>query len=285
MALDDAAVVIPGTGHVWVAPAGTAKPSDLSNPGSPWAELGHTSIDDGMTITRDGGDSEVLGTWQNPSLRERRDPVVFALTLHLLQIDNNTLDLYFGGGDTSVEGVFGVNLISQPAERAMFIKIVDGSNEFPFYIPKTSIASDDDVEADVEAFLAWPIRATILGVTGSNLMEFYGDQLGLHTNEVQQIAITGVPTGGNFTLTFDGETTADIVYNAAASVVATALKALSNVGPNDVTCTGGALPGTPVVVTFVGNLAEQDVPLMTATPALTGGTAPAIAITTVTPGT
>lgn len=285
MALDDSAVVIPGTGHVWIAPAGTAKPADLSNPGSPWAELGHTSIDDGMTITRDGGDSEVLGTWQNPSLRERRDPVVFALTLHLLQIDNNTLDLYFGGGDVSVEGVFGVNLISQPAERAMFIKIVDGSNEFPFYIPKTSIASDDDVEADVEAFLAWPIRATILGVTGSNLMEFYGDQLGLHTNEVQSIAITGAPTGGTFVLHLDGEDTTAIPYNATAADVATALKALSNVGPNDVTSSGGALPSAPVVITFVGNLAGTDVPQMTATGSFTGGTTPAIAVTTTTPGT
>jgi hypothetical protein len=284
MALDDSAVVIPGTGHVYVAPAGTPKPSNLITPEPPWQEMGHTSIDDGLTITRDGGDSEVLGTWQNPSLRERRDPVVFAVTLHLLQIDNNTLSLYFGGGDASEAGVFGVNLISQPQERAMFVRIVDGDNEFPFYIPKASIASDDDVEADVEEFLAWPIRATVLGVSGSNLMEFYGEQLGPQANEVQRIAITGAPTGGGFTLTYDGETTATIAYNAAASAVQSALEALSNIVPGDVSCSGGALPSSPVDVTFGGHLGDQDVEQMTASASLTGGTSPAVTVTTTTPG-
>jgi hypothetical protein len=178
MALDDDAVVIPGQGHVYFAPSGTAKPASLTAPASPWAEIGHTSIDDGLTITHDGGDSTVLGTWQNPNLRERRDPVVFALTIHLLQISNETLALYFGGGDDTDAGVFGVNLVPVPQERALFIRIVDGANEAPLYVPKVSVASDDDVEVDVENFLAFPVRATILGVSGSNLMEFYGADLG-----------------------------------------------------------------------------------------------------------
>jgi hypothetical protein len=103
-------------------------------------------------------------------------------------------------------------------------------------------------------------------------------------DEKQTITVTGTPTGGTFTLTFDGATTANIAYNASAAAVAAALALLPNVGAGNVAGTGGALPGTPVVITFQGALANRDVPQMTAAHAFTGGTNPAIAVTTTTPG-
>jgi hypothetical protein len=104
-------------------------------------------------------------------------------------------------------------------------------------------------------------------------------------DEVQQVAITGSPTGGTFTLTFSGQTTSAIAYNAAAADVQSALEALSNITPGDVTCTGGPLPGTPVSVSFAGGTYDgTDVPQMTATGSFTGGTSPAVTVTTTTPG-
>lgn len=106
------------------------------------------------------------------------------------------------------------------------------------------------------------------------------------TNEVQTITITGTPTGGTFTLTFDGQTTAGIAFNAAASAVQSALEALSNIAIGDVVCAGGPFPGTPVTVTFQGSDAGTDIPQMTANSAgLTGGTTPTATVTTTTPGT
>lgn len=285
MALNDSAVIIPGTGHVYFAPAGTPQPASLTAPAYPWVDIGHTSSDNNFKITKDGGDSNILGTWQNPALRERRDPVVYALTFHLLQVTNDTLALYFGGGDASVSGVFGVSLVPVPQVRAVFVRIVDGNVEVPLYVPKASIASDDDVEADIEKFLEFPVRATILGVTGQNLMDWLGAGLGLHSSEAQTVTITGTPTGGTFTLSFAGSTTSTIAYNAAASVVRAALEALDTVGAGNVAVTGGPGPGTPWVATFQGALAGIDVPVMTGSAVgLTGGTTPAIAITTTTPG-
>lgn len=104
------------------------------------------------------------------------------------------------------------------------------------------------------------------------------------TNEIQSVAITGVPTGGTFTLTLNGQTTAPIAYNATATTVSAALIALSNVTPTDVTTAGGPLPTTAVTVTFAGAYSFSDVPAMTATSSLTGGTTPAVVITTTTPG-
>ncbi|MGW5689794.1 phage tail tube protein [Streptomyces asiaticus] len=105
------------------------------------------------------------------------------------------------------------------------------------------------------------------------------------TNEVQTVTITGTPTGGTYTLTFSGQTTGNIVYNATASAVQSALEALSNVNPGDVTCAGGPHPGTPITVTFGGQYAGADVTQMTAdSTSLTGGTTPTVTVSTTTPG-
>lgn len=105
------------------------------------------------------------------------------------------------------------------------------------------------------------------------------------TNEVQTLSISGTPTGGTFTLTFDGFTTAAIARNAAAAAVQSALLALPNLDSGDVVASGGALPGTPVVLTFGGNYARMPVNLITANGALlTGGTSPTAAVAETTPG-
>lgn len=103
-------------------------------------------------------------------------------------------------------------------------------------------------------------------------------------NEVQTVTITGTPTGGTFTLTFFGQTTSAIAYNAAASAVQTALLALDWLDTGDVVVTGGPGPGTPYVLTFGGALANRDVPAVTATGSFTGGTNPAIAVAETTKG-
>lgn len=119
-----------------------------------------------------------------------------------------------------------------------------------------------------------------------NILQFLiGGAVILTPSEVQQVAITGTPTGGTFTLTYGGQTTAGIAYNATASAVQAALIALSSIGAGNVTCTGGPLPGTPILVTFTGTFAGTDVTLMTSSGAsLTGGSTPAVAVTTTTPG-
>lgn len=103
-------------------------------------------------------------------------------------------------------------------------------------------------------------------------------------SEGQTVTITGTPTGGSFTLTYAGQTTAAIPYNASATEVADALRALSNLSSGDIAVTGGPGPGTPYIVTFQGSLANTNVAQMTATGSFTGGSAPAVAVTTSTAG-
>lgn len=102
------------------------------------------------------------------------------------------------------------------------------------------------------------------------------------TNEVQTVTITGSPTGGTFTLTWNSQTTAAIAYNATAATVRTALEGLSNIDPGDVTVTGSA--GGPYTVTFGGQYLGDNTAQMTATASLTGGSTPGVTIATTTAG-
>lgn len=103
------------------------------------------------------------------------------------------------------------------------------------------------------------------------------------TNETQRATVTGGPTGGTFTLTWSGQTTAAIPYNANAATVQGALNDLSNIRTGDVIVTGAN--GGPYDVQFTNTLKGQDVAAMTASGAsLTGGTTPGVTITTVQSG-
>jgi hypothetical protein len=101
-------------------------------------------------------------------------------------------------------------------------------------------------------------------------------------SEVQTVTITGTPTGGTFTLTYNGATTTALAYNASTSAVQTALNALATIGASGVTVTGSA--GTSYTVTFNATISATNPSLLAADPGgLTGGT-PAMAVTRTTAG-
>ncbi|MEU9703117.1 hypothetical protein [Streptomyces sp. NPDC047981] len=102
------------------------------------------------------------------------------------------------------------------------------------------------------------------------------------TNEVQTLTVTGAPTGGTFTITWNGQTTAALAYNATAAQVQAALEALSNIAPGDVVVTGAA--GGPWTLTWGGAQLGENVAAPTTTESFTGGTSPDITIATTTGG-
>jgi len=101
-------------------------------------------------------------------------------------------------------------------------------------------------------------------------------------NDVQTVTISGTPTGGTFTLSFGGQTTSALAYNASSSAVQTAFLALSSVGTGNAKVTGSA--GGPYTVTFSGTLGNASRAVITAASSLTGGTSPAVAVAHTTTG-
>jgi hypothetical protein len=286
MARDKNVTFVPGKGEYWLALSGTAYPADPDDPGaSGFVEIGHTSRESPMQVSRNGGEATTKGSWQDANMRSDVSPPTYAIAFNLLQYDTASQKLYYGANAAVVSGRVQVPKIPVPTEKALFIRIVDGARAQYRHYKRVSIVGADSEEFDIEQLASLPIAATILGDEADDYLGEISVPAPMGANEVQQVAITGTPTGGNFTLTFDGQTTANIAYNAAAAAVQTALAALSNIGSGNVACTGGALPGTPVAVEFTGDLAGVNVSQMTASSAgLTGGTTPTVAVTTTTQG-
>ena len=114
---------------------------------------------------------------------------------------------------------------------------------------------------------------------GSGLSAQIGMAEEVFTNEQQ--TLTNAASSGNWTITFDGATTAQIASTtASAANVQTALNALGNIGANGVSCSGGPLGTAPITVTFSGSLVgKRNVPQMTVS------TSPNPVVATTVPGT
>jgi hypothetical protein len=100
------------------------------------------------------------------------------------------------------------------------------------------------------------------------------------TSEIQTVVVDA--TGGTFTLTFQGQTTAAIAANATGAAVQAALVALSNIATADVDVVrSGAVNSYTYTVTFQGALAYTSVTQMTsAAGSLTGGAGTVVHATT-----
>lgn len=171
---------------------------------------------------------------------------------------------------TDLEGwdIYGVNEASLDPDTDQYINEGD---DVQLSVWNWLNGADVSVQA---GYVSFPLIANL---TGEDVTESGG------TAEVQTITITGSPTGGTYPLTYAGQTTAGIPFNATAAQVKTALAALSNLDADDIVTAGGPHPATPVTVTF--DVSAGDVALMTASGAsLTGGSTPAVAVTTSTPG-
>lgn len=153
----------------------------------------------------------------------------------------------------------------------IFLEIVRGLNEGP------SVRGSDTVVPGLAGRIARNRVADRWDIELRGLVAGTG-------NEVQSVTITGAPTGGTFTLTYSGQTTAGIAWDATAAVTQAALEALSNIAPGDVVVRGGPFPASAVTVDFTGTLAATNVAQMTGSAAsLTGGT-PVLTIATVSAG-
>ncbi len=104
-------------------------------------------------------------------------------------------------------------------------------------------------------------------LTGSNVVDIETITPGTAVpNEIQFLQVNEqiAPISGTYTLTFDGETTSGIAYNASAAAVQTALEGLATIGSGNVEVSGGegvtdGVTSWFYLIEFVGALAGSNV--------------------------
>ena len=106
-----------------------------------------------------------------------------------------------------------------------------------------------------------------------------------NADERQRITVNA--TAGTFTLSFDGQTTSPIAFDASATAVQAELEGLSNLAPGDVIVSGG--PGgaggtNPYIAQFAGTRADTDLIQMTASGASLSGDGSSASVATLVDG-
>lgn len=174
MTLNDNAVFKLSTGHFYLAPVGTAEPTDLSNLDASWVEIGHTSLDNVLSQSSDGGDTTTLGTLQASSLRTSTTPIVVSWAFNLQQFDVDSLKLYFGSNstpntpDTDEQAWLRIASDPQPTTKAFLIVLFDGETKMGIHCQKAEIARGDDMDfSDTSSLSSLPLKVTPLDNAGA----------------------------------------------------------------------------------------------------------------------
>lgn len=193
MALNDAAVITPAVGHIYVAPDLTVNPTpaeiDTFDPDagfSGWNDVGHTSRDELPEFGFEGGDTEVRGTWQVENLKTVvTESPVDSVVFRLHQFDEEGLNLYYGITNAStVAGEFVVqNTPTSATRRALLIVIQDGETSIAFYCPRAEIRREEAIGMEVDGFMTLPLRATFLKASGEPLYKWIGLDTGVNESE------------------------------------------------------------------------------------------------------
>lgn len=125
------AIRVGANGTVYVAPSGTAGPTDITSAWTGFTDIGYA--DEGGVVINRSMDTEVIRAWQSVSvLRYLITGVTLTAAFTLLQWDKDTLPFYMGGGSitTQAAGRYKYSISSAPTidERVLGVEWTDGAS-------------------------------------------------------------------------------------------------------------------------------------------------------------
>lgn len=169
MGFNPAATIIPGKGTVLVADPDSEVPGDymtldpMALPAeSPWQALGHTSRENTVAMSKEGGEASQSGSWWEEALDSSYEATTWGLTVNSLQVDALTLGLAFGGGQ--LDATVGSYMVRDvvPQRKALYILMVGGNTRMGIYVPNTTVSVGDAPEIAIDSFFEISLSAAIL---------------------------------------------------------------------------------------------------------------------------
>jgi hypothetical protein len=264
VSVDSTTLVIPGHGTVFIAPVNTAPPTNpltafniQSDGPTVWKNLGHTSKDNTISFTKDGGEKELLDTFLADSVRSSTSATKWGLDIKALQFDKTNLDLAFNGQINPATGGYSV-AAPAPVPTALFLFLQDTTGALGFWIPNTEISLGDAPSIDPTKFLEMPLTATILTASNAvipavngrgSVFEIYKSGLTNSAPTITSVAPAAAVAGSQITITGIGFTGASGA--AAVKIGAANASAYTVVSDSTIVATmpAGTAGSAPIVVT------------------------------------
>lgn len=157
-------VVVAGTGAVYVAPEGTALPTTLTDPLSPWLDIGYIS-EDGVTFTFAREQEDVMAWQVSTPVRVLVTNEPITIEYELEQFDRDTVLLAFRGGDfagTAAPYTYTPPDAGSSDVRALTIDAVDGDYTFRFTFPRVQISDDVTTQLVRSDIMRLPLTFSVL---------------------------------------------------------------------------------------------------------------------------
>lgn len=201
------ATLVVDKGNYFLAPVGTTPPADLLHPTAPWENMGHTSLEDILSLTSEGGEATVLGTLQAPQLRVAYSARSETMRVVLQQFDASALRLFFGSNmaaTTDDARFHGVPSTPQPTKAAFLAIYIDGANTFALWAPSVEVLRGDDFSiSDRESLAGLPLDIKPMFYTPSGSQTAYNWTWSLTPLQAAPNA-TGATAGNPGTFTPNG---------------------------------------------------------------------------------
>lgn len=153
---------------VWIAPVGTAYPTDATTAfAAGWSTLGYVS-EDGVTLSR-STDSEDLYAWQSKApLRTVMTSVSLTLQFTLLEISARNLALYFGEATPADADAYEIEVRSDTPvqEWAIAIATADGDSVQRIIFPRATLSENGDIELKAAELSGLEVTLSALDTDG-----------------------------------------------------------------------------------------------------------------------
>jgi len=172
MALDGTEVRVAGTGNVYLAPAGTALPTDVGTAlTADWVDAGYIT-EDGVTFTL-GRETEDLNAWQGSKIRVLTTGEPKTIEFSLMQSNKENLPFILGGG--AITGTAGEYKYTPPAagvntERAMVVEFTDGAVSYRYCFPRVQLEGDVSFSLTRTGALEYPSTWGVLDASPAYLI-------------------------------------------------------------------------------------------------------------------
>lgn len=185
MSADATKLIVPGHGTVFQSAKGAPVPENpleafsLTEEGpAGWANLGHTSKQNTLAFSREGGEATSIDTFLADAVRTVYSSVSWSLSIAALQFDEDILDLAFNGDWDPATNGYIVPGSSSPVEAGLFVLMQDNTGKLGFWIPNTQTTLGEAPSVDTENFMELPLRASI-NSADSSLMPAVGGKPGI----------------------------------------------------------------------------------------------------------
>lgn len=167
MSRNSGEVRVPQVSEIFIAPVGTAMPVSLATPSAPWVGLGYTS-DDGLVLNDEPSVEGIMSAQSAHPVREVVTERTTTMAFTLLQWNEDTLELAFGGGETEDLGG-GVTAFHAPGaddalpEHAVLAIWKDGDNSDGAFFGRANVREAVEVNVNRTSATALPITVSALG--------------------------------------------------------------------------------------------------------------------------